>query len=694
MPGQSTEQGLLYARSSDGLAFEKPTLGRVEWNGSKSNNIVQRHMRCGTVMHDSSHVAQTNGKRYRLFGRISDGSTTADPGDYWWNPGSPGLSSSDDPTQFLPVRQPSLANETAPLNYDTMNTLMWSDQLQTYIAFSRISPTAGDRAIGVSRSRDLRKWTHGQLVLNGSTRCTSCASCLFQCGKCAETCGPPYNAYSMVGFPWRTGFLAFVSIFGNPMCHPGERCQTVKPLLAWSEDSHRWRILSEQPVIPLGRAPDAFDSHIIFPAPPIEPVPGTLRIYYGAGDGPHTQCGGPVLKKDQCRRGYVGVAHAVPDRWAGLTPSRPVAVTVTTHALQIPATGGSGIHLGVSAVVGTSGGTIRVGVAGETALSLSQATPISSSGSAIPCAWADQTEAKTALAALRARNDSIKLQLQLQGNVTVYLVGFLNGTHGTANQSDPVAASANFSVVSTAVPFFQDIGDTHKPAGRLLVFGLPTGYNDGAWNLTAKSSGVLIGSVSSVSTSAGGVNDGGVPIDISLKSLSLGPSVVEVTASCDDGARALRAKTVVTLARKADSGTVFLNRKRGPGLFVGERGLPYVPFGAYIGGASSEINRRFPLQEAPEGLNLAAPYISKETNHSAAEWAAIIAFLDNCSAVGLQVHYHLNSVGVMPDVPAKWSVLRTEILRVRSHPAVFGWYIAGPPNLQRIMHLAFISSLF
>lgn len=675
MLGQSTEQGLLYARSSDGIVFEKPALERVEWNGSKSNNIVQRHMRCATVMHDDSHMARINGKHFRLFGRLFDGSIGVEPGEYWWNPGSPGLSSSDDPTQFMPVQQSmAFANETAPLNYDTMNNLMWSDQLQKYIAFSRISPSPGDRAIGVSHSPDLRKWTHGQLVLNGSMRCTSCASCLFQCGKCVETCGPPYNAYSMVGFPWRTGFLGFVSIFGNPMCHgnwslPSERCQTVKPLLAWSEDSLRWRILSEQPVIPLGHTLDAFDSHIIFPAAPIEPVQGTLQIYYGAGDGPHTQCGAPVLKPEHCRRGYVGVAHAVPDRWAGLTPSKPDSVTVTTHPLQIPAMTGPNILVGVSAVVGSSGGTIRVGVDGATALALSQSTPISSSGSAIPCAWANEIEAKRAWAALRARNDSIKLQLQLQGNVTVFLLGFLNNS---ANQSNLPAPANNLSVVSATVPFFQDMD-----VGRLLVFGLPTDHI-GRWNLTAKSSGLLLGSVSSVSTSTDSGTDGEVPINISLRNLTTGPSVVEVTATCDDGARVLRATTSVTLARKADSSTIVLNSENGLGLFAGERSLPYVPFGAYIGDVSSEINRRFPMQEAPEGLNLAAPYISKEANHTVAEWAAIIAFLDNCSAVGLRVHYHLNSVAVMPDVPAKWSVLRTEILRVRSHPAIFGYYIAGP----------------
>eukprot|EP01052_Picozoa_sp_SAG31_P033002 SAG31_NODE_3677_length_3996_cov_5.686939_4_plen_189_part_00 len=95
---------------------------------------------------------------------------------------------------------------------------------------------------------------------------------------------------------------------------------------------------------------------------------------------------------------------------------------------------------------------------------------------------------------------------------------------------------------------------------------------------------------------------------------------------------------------------------------------------------TADGNRAFPRTEAPQGLNLVAPYISKATNHTEAEWAAIMGFLDNCSAVGMRVHYHLNVLAVQPDTPEKWSVLHTEISRVKNHPALLAYYIADEPG--------------
>ena len=69
-------------------------------------------------------------------------------------------------------------------------------------------------------------------------------------------------------------------------------------------------------------------------------------------------------------------------------------------------------------------------------------------------------------------------------------------------------------------------------------------------------------------------------------------------------------------------------------------------------------NRAFPMEESPQGLNLAAPYISKGTNHTDEEWAGIMSFLDNCSAVGMRVHYHLNALAYQPDTPDKVTHIR------------------------------------
>ena len=178
----------------------------------------------------------------------------------------------------------------------------------------------------------------------------------------------------------------------------------------------------------------------------------------------------------------------------------------------------------------------------------------------------------------------------------------------------------------------------------------------------------------------GAADDEGLAVGIDVSLLPLGPSLLEVKAfAANDPLPLARTTAIVTLARpKKGPATVALDRRRGRGLRVGEPGseLPLVPFGAYIYNLDDDGNRAFPSVEAPQGLNLVAPYISKTTNHTEQEWATIMAFLDNCSAVGMRVHYHINTLAVAPDTPDKWSVLETEITRVRDHPAILAYYIA------------------
>ena len=96
----------------------------------------------------------------------------------------------------------------------------------------------------------------------------------------------------MVSWPWKNGYLAFVAIF-HPDCRPvvlkGRPCERVETLLAWSDDSEEWTILSDDPAqladtpfIPLGPK-GSFDSTIIFGGA----VPFThndqVHIFYSAG---------------------------------------------------------------------------------------------------------------------------------------------------------------------------------------------------------------------------------------------------------------------------------------------------------------------------------------------------------------------------------------------------------------------------
>src|SRR5437773_8356105 len=49
-----TEGFLCYARSSDGIHFEKPALGLIDYHGSKANNVILTHTHGHSFFIDSS----------------------------------------------------------------------------------------------------------------------------------------------------------------------------------------------------------------------------------------------------------------------------------------------------------------------------------------------------------------------------------------------------------------------------------------------------------------------------------------------------------------------------------------------------------------------------------------------------------------------------------------------------------------
>src|SRR5205823_11299066 len=81
---------LLYAVSDDGIHWEKPNLGLVDYNGSKNNNLVQTNIdsiyRACTVLHEPDDPNPD--RRYKLFwegvGQLSHVAFSRD--GLVWNP--------------------------------------------------------------------------------------------------------------------------------------------------------------------------------------------------------------------------------------------------------------------------------------------------------------------------------------------------------------------------------------------------------------------------------------------------------------------------------------------------------------------------------------------------------------------------------------------------------------------------------
>ena len=69
IPGESAGSATLYATSNDGLSFDKPSLGRVEYHNSTSNNILFDGTTAVAVYDDSGHDPNASA-RFKAWGNL------------------------------------------------------------------------------------------------------------------------------------------------------------------------------------------------------------------------------------------------------------------------------------------------------------------------------------------------------------------------------------------------------------------------------------------------------------------------------------------------------------------------------------------------------------------------------------------------------------------------------------------------
>jgi len=110
-----------YAISTDGIHWEKPNLGLVDYHGSRNNNILPLPP-CGTVFIDPK-APPAQKYKYVTYGHGRKGFL----GEYgirvWW---------SEDGLRWKPNSDYAL-----PLNADTQNQAFWDDRIGKYVAYLR-----------------------------------------------------------------------------------------------------------------------------------------------------------------------------------------------------------------------------------------------------------------------------------------------------------------------------------------------------------------------------------------------------------------------------------------------------------------------------------------------------------------------------------------------------------------------------
>ena len=312
IPRPDRAPGLAYAQSRDGIHWEKPSLGRVQWHGSTENNIIFAYAHGTGVMIDERDPDKS--RRYKMVTKMDQPGTQA----YM------AVSFSSDGLDWCdPIPWPEY-NPPA----DSHNLPFWDEEHDCYALLSRIWKD-GIRITTLSRCKDFLHWSEPQETLRGN--------------------GFENQIYAMPAFRWGNLYLGLAS-----MIHEGDRLaedfDCVDLELAWAADPAKFDFVAAgQHLIERGAGayPDGdFDCGCIYASPPVMSPDGKMWVYYMGSNGRHTNW----------RDGSLGRAEWKPDKFAALTPRQPERDSViATCRLRV-----SGGNLEILADVVEHGGEYKL----------------------------------------------------------------------------------------------------------------------------------------------------------------------------------------------------------------------------------------------------------------------------------------------------------------------------------------------
>lgn len=277
-PPRQREMAICYATSEDGITWEKPSLGVVDFNGSKDNNIVWRGPHGAGVTKDLRE--KDPARRYKMIMQGLSTSYSAD-GIRW--------------SKAAPIQG------VGKIAGDTHNNLFWNHEDQNYVAITRTWGTLG-RQVTRLQSSDFKVWHNTGVIM--------------------EAVEKSRQPYAMPVFFHGGVFLGLVAIHAQP---PIDRVWTE---LAWSPDSKQWhRISPGEPLIPCSEKILDYDYGCVYPcAHPIF-LPDEIRLYYGGSDYHHYGW----------RTGNLSLATLRPDGFAGYEQkSQTEAAIIVTKSITIP----------------------------------------------------------------------------------------------------------------------------------------------------------------------------------------------------------------------------------------------------------------------------------------------------------------------------------------------------------------------
>lgn len=270
------EMAICYATSQDGIHWEKPQLGLVEYEGSKKNNIIWRGPHGAGVFKDN--LDPDPNRRYKTIFQGLSVSTSAD-GLHW---------------------SPEIKCKGVRVAGDTHNNAFWAPTLGKYVGITR---TWGDMGREVARieSEDYLNWTEEEVVLKATDR--------------------NLQPYAMPVFFHGGVYLGLVAIHNQD----ADRVWTE---LAWSPDTYTWnRISPGIPLIPCSDTLLDYDYGCVYACATPVFLDDEIRLYYGGSDWLHFSW----------RNGSLCLATLRPDGFAGYKQGSDLQpALITTVPLVYP----------------------------------------------------------------------------------------------------------------------------------------------------------------------------------------------------------------------------------------------------------------------------------------------------------------------------------------------------------------------
>ena len=346
--------GVCYATSRDGIIWEKPELGLIDFNGSKRNNIVIEHYRVA-VMKDSHETDRQ--RRYKAVKPERQKSVVwfSPDGIHWGN-----------------------KHDVGPMDIgDTHPSVWWDENLGKYVLITRSwggGKTTGrygyqgHRQAVRSESEDFLKWSKTEPVMEGLD--------------------PRKQIHDLIVLPHAGVYLGMIGLFDIETSR--QWCE-----LAWSPDSKQWhRIQPGKSLIPNGPVMGDYDWGCIFASTPIV-MKDEILLYYGANDG----------RFMGWRNGYFALARFRPDGFAGyeqIVGGSNITGDLTTKAVFVV-----GDSLCISADVAPSG-FVRVTLLDKDNKQVAEGELVTTTVSDAMIEWKDGFSLKT----LKGKEKKLKFELR------------------------------------------------------------------------------------------------------------------------------------------------------------------------------------------------------------------------------------------------------------------------------------------